>query len=119
MKNGVRPGRFTFEALEVGEKLLIDKVAEVVAGQGAVVVELAVIALGSGPGFPAAGFVENAGVLLSLQGGLISAVLFQPVEVFTEKQPGGLLSVFENTTTFSSENIIDILEGSFEHGFLF
>ena len=65
--DGVRPAGLLLEAVQVGKELLIDEVAQVVAGQGLVVVELAVLALWRGPGFPAVGFVEDEGVLLPLQ----------------------------------------------------
>ena len=68
--DGVRPAGLLLEAVQVGEELLVDEVAEVVAGQRLVVVELAVLALGRGPAFPAVGLVEDEGVLLPLQRGL-------------------------------------------------
>ncbi len=68
--DGVRPAGLLLEAVQVGKELLIDEVAQVVAGQGLVVVELAVLALGRGPAFPAVGLVEDVGVLLPLQRGL-------------------------------------------------
>jgi hypothetical protein len=43
--------------MQVGEKLLIDEIAEIVAGHGLVVVEFAVPALGCSPAFPAIGLV--------------------------------------------------------------
>ena len=109
------------EAVQVGKELLIDEVAEVVAGQGRVVVELAVLALGRGPGFPAVGFVEDVGVRLPLQCGLIGAVLLQPIEVFQEEEPGGLLRViqFRRASRLFPEDVVDIFEGLFEHGHLF
>jgi len=48
----VRPGGALGEAVEVGKELLVDEIAEVIAGLGDVVVELAVLALGRGPCFP-------------------------------------------------------------------
>ena len=106
--------------MQVGKELLIDEVAEVVAGQGLVVVELAVLALGRGPAFPAVGFVEDVGVFLAVQRGLIGAVLLQPVEVFQEQQPGGLLGVvqFGGAAGLFPENVVDVFEGLFEHGLL-
>ncbi len=53
----VRPAGFLLEAVQVGEELLIDEVAQVVAGLGFVVVDLAVFVLGGCPGFPGVGFV--------------------------------------------------------------
>jgi hypothetical protein len=64
--DGVRPRGLLRKALEVGKELLVDEVAEVVAGQGFVVVERAVLALGRGPRFPAVGLVEDVAVLLPL-----------------------------------------------------
>ena len=47
--DGVRAGGLLLEAVQVGEQLAIDKLAQVVAGQCLVVVELAVTVLGRGP----------------------------------------------------------------------
>ena len=63
--DGVRPAGLLLEAVQVGEELLVDEVAQVVAGQGLVVVELAVLALGRGPAFPAVGLVEDVGCISS------------------------------------------------------
>jgi hypothetical protein len=51
--DGVWPAGFLLEALEVGKELLVDEVAQIVAGHRGVVVEFAVLALGRGPAFPA------------------------------------------------------------------
>ena len=80
--DSIRPGGLLREAVQVRKELLIDEVTEVVAGQGDVVVELAVLALGRGPRLPAVGFVEDVGVFLPVQLGFVSLVLFQPVEIF-------------------------------------
>ena len=103
--------------MQVGKELLIDEVAEVVAGQGLVVVELAVLALGRGPAFPAVGLVEDEGVFLALQRGFVGLVLLQTVEVFQEQQPGGLLGVVEfgGAAGFFPEDVVDVLEGLFKH----
>ena len=82
--DGVRAGSLLLEGVEIWEELLIDEVAEVVAGQGRVVVELAVLALGRCPGFPAVGFIEEMVVFFARQRGSIGAVLFKAVEVFEE-----------------------------------
>ena len=68
--DGVRPAGLLLEAVQVGEELLVDEVAQVVAGHRLVVVELAVLALGRGPAFPAIRLVEDVGVFLPLQRGL-------------------------------------------------
>jgi hypothetical protein len=81
--------------VQVGNELLIDEVAKIVAGQGLVVVDLAVGSLGGRPFLPAIGLVENEGVFLAFEGGLVGLVLLQSVEVFEEEKPGGLLGVVE------------------------
>ena len=98
--------------------MLIDEVAQVVAGQGLVVVDLAVLVLRRGPAFPAIRLVEDVGVLLPVQRGLVGLVLLQPVEVFQEQQPGGLLGVVElgGAAGLFPEDVVDVLEGLFEHG---
>jgi hypothetical protein len=45
--------------VEIGKEFEIHEIAEIVAGEGGVVVDLAVFALGRGPGFPAEGFFEE------------------------------------------------------------
>jgi hypothetical protein len=82
--DGVRPGGLQLETVQVGEQLQVDEVAEVVAGLGAVVVDLAVLAFGRGPLFPAVGLFENEGVLPAIEGGFVGFVLLQAVEVFQE-----------------------------------
>ena len=116
--DGVRPAGLLLEAVQVGEELPVDEVAEVVAGQGVVVVELAVLALWRGPAFPAIGLVEDEGVFLALQRGFVGLVLLQTVEVFQEQEPGGLLGVVEfgRAAGLFPEDIVDVLEGLFKHG---
>ncbi len=105
------------ESVQVGEKLAADEVAEVVAGQRLVVVEIAVLVLGRGPAFPAIGLVEDAGVGLACQRGLGGLYLLQIVEVFEEEKPGGLLGVVEfgGASGFAAEDVINIFEGLFKH----
>ena len=116
--DGVGAAGSQLEAVQVGEELLVDEVLEVVAGQGGVVIELAILALGRGPGFPAVGFVEQVGVFLAVQRGLIGAVLLQPIEVFQEQQPGGLLGVIQlgGAAGLFPEDVVYVSEGLFKHG---
>jgi hypothetical protein len=58
---------------------LVDEVAQVVAGERLVVVELAVLALRRGPAFPTVGGVENVAVLLAVERSLIGEVLLKIV----------------------------------------
>ena len=115
--DGVRPGGLLLEAVQVGEELAVDEVAQVVAGQGLVVVDLAVLVLRRGPAFPAVRLVEDEGVFLPLQRGFVGLVLLQPVEVFQEQQPGGLLGVVElgGAAGLFPEDVVDVLEGLFKH----
>ena len=55
----VRGWSAVVEAVQVGEELLVDEVAEVVAGQRLVVVDLAVFRLGRGPCFQRYSVLEN------------------------------------------------------------
>jgi hypothetical protein len=64
------------KAVKVGKELGIHEIVEVIAGLCFVVVELAVLALGRGPTFPAIGDVEDERVFLALQLGFIGLVLF-------------------------------------------
>ena len=66
-------------------KMKPGEVAQVIAGRpGGVVIELAVLALGRGPAFPAVRLIEDEAVFLPLQAGLDRLVLFIGVEVFEE-----------------------------------
>jgi hypothetical protein len=49
--------------------------------------------------------------------GLKRALLLQVVEIFKEKQPAGLLDIIElgRAARFFPQNVVDILEGLFEH----
>jgi hypothetical protein len=119
--DGVWPGRLLREAMQVWKELLVDEISQVVAGHRGVVVELAVLALGRGPCFPAVGFVEDVGVFFPVESGLIGLVLFQSVEIFQEQQPRGLLCViqFGCASRLFPENVVDIFECLFKHAHLF
>lgn len=60
------------------------------------------------------------GVWLAVQGGFRGFVALQGVEVFQEKQPGGLLGVIELTGTpgVFPEDIINVFKSLFEHIYL-
>ena len=64
------------------------------------------------------GFIEDEGVFLARQGGLGGLVGFEGVEVFQEKQPGGLLGVIEfaGAAGVFPEDVVYVFEGLFEHG---
>ena len=103
--------------MQVGEELLVDEVAEVVADEALVVVELPGFGFGRGPGSPAVGLIENGGVGLASEGGFGGFLLLQGVEVFQEEQPGSLLGVVElgGASGFFTKDIVDVAEGLFEH----
>ena len=104
--------------MQVGEELLAYEVAEVVAGKGGVMVEFAILILGCGPGFPTIEFVEDVGVLLSLQLGFVGSVLFESFEVLQEEEPGGLLRVVQlsSAASFFEETVVNIFERLLELG---
>ena len=116
--DGVRAGGAGFEFPEVGKEAVVDEVAQVVAGHGAVVVEGAVGFLRRGPRVPAVFGVEDVGVFLAAEFGFGGAVLLQAVEVFEEDEPGGLLGVVEfgGATGFFAEGVANVAEGLFKHG---
>jgi len=93
--DGVRPARPLRETVQIRKRLLIDEVAEVVAGEGGIVIEIAVLALGRGPTLPAGGLVEDVGVSLPVQSGFGGFVLLEAVKIFQEEEPGRLLGVVE------------------------
>jgi hypothetical protein len=58
------------------------------------------------------------GLLLSIQRRDVGAVLFKPVEILEEQQPGGLLGVIElgGAARFFAQCVVDVAEGLFKHG---
>ena len=82
------------------------------------VVERAVLALGRGPALPAIGCFEDVGVFLPVERRLGGFVLLQPVEVFQEKQPRGLLGGVQlaGATGVLSEHVVDVFAGLLEPG---
>jgi hypothetical protein len=80
-------------------------------------IELPVLPFRRGPCFPSVGFVEDEGVFLALQLGIHRFVLRQPVQVFQEQEPRGLLRVVQlgSAASFLSKNVVDIFEGLFKH----
>ena len=116
--DGVRPGGFLLEGVQVGEQFLIDEGEQVVAAQGGVVVDLPVFAPGRCPAFPPVWLVEDVAVFLAVQLGFGAFVAFKGVQVFQEQQPRGLFSVVEFTGAAGvfPEDVVDVLEGLFKHG---
>jgi|GEM_PF-686144 len=115
--DGVRAGGLGLEAVQVGEELAVDEGDEVVAGEGGVVVDLAVLFRRS-PSLPAVGGIEDVGVFLAVEGGFGGLVVLEGVEVFQEEEPGGLLGVIEfaGAAGVFPEDVVDVFEGLFEHG---
>jgi len=118
--DGVRPARLLLEAVQVRKEFPIHEIAEVVAGQGFVVVEFAVLVLGHGPAFPPIRLVEDVSVFLAFQRGLGALVLLKVVEVFQEQKPGRLLGVIElsGAAGLFPKDVVDVFEGLFEHMWL-
>jgi len=115
--DSVGAGGYQLEGVEVGEEFEVDEVAQVVAGFGAVVVDLAVVTLRGGPLLPALGLVKDEDVGLAFEGGFVGFILFEAIEVFEEEEPGGLLGVVEfgGATGLLPENIVYVFEGLFEY----
>ncbi|HZV88589.1 MAG TPA: hypothetical protein VFF95_13650 [Candidatus Binatus sp.] len=115
--------RAVLEPAEERKELIVDEVAEVVARESFVVVNLAVAvraagSFGSGPSFPAIGLLEEESVLFALELGFRGALLLERFEVLEEEEPGGLLGVVElgGAAGFLAENVVDVFEDLFEHG---
>ncbi len=85
--DGVRGGGPLLESSEVGEELVVDVGDEVVAGQGVVVVEAAILLPWGGPFGPAMGPVDDVGVVLAEKLGLHGAFGFQVIKVLEEEHP--------------------------------
>lgn len=114
---GVGAGGLLLELLEVGEKGIVDEVAEVLSVHHLLVIELAGFILWGGPALPAVGLVEEVGVFATFDLGEVGAVLLEAVEVFEEEEPGGLLGVVElgGAAGLLAEGVVDIAEGLVEH----
>jgi hypothetical protein len=85
--DGVWAAGFLFEAMEVRKELLVDEIAQVIAGHGLVVIDLAIFCFGRGPAFPAELFVEDVAVAASVELRFGGFVLFQGIEVFQKDKP--------------------------------
>ena len=99
--------------MQVGEQLAVDEIAEVIAGQRGIVVELAILALGRGPGFPTIRLVENERVFLPVQFRFFSLLFY----FYTSRTARRLLRVieFRGAAGFLPEDVVNIFEGLFEH----
>ena len=64
--DGVRPAGLLLEAVQVGKELPVDEIPEIVASHRLVVVDLAVLAFGSGPAFPSGRACRECGCISSL-----------------------------------------------------
>ena len=104
--------------MQVGEELAVDEIAEVVAGQGRVVVEFAVLVLGCGPASPSGRACRGCRRISFRRARPRSALsCFEAVEVFQEQQPGSLLGVIQlgGAAGLLAEHVVDVPEGLFEH----
>src|SRR3569832_1018463 len=101
----------------IRKELLVDELDQVVAGQRVIVIEGAVLLLGGSPFTPAILALDDVGVRLSREFSLLLPVILQVVEGFEEQHPGGLLGIveFRRAAGLLPENVVDILEGLFEH----
>jgi hypothetical protein len=81
------------------------------------VVQFAVLPLRRGPTFPAILLVEDERILLPLKLGFVGLILLQPIQVFQEQQPRGLLGVIQlgRTAGLFSKHVVDILERLLKH----
>ena len=81
-------------------------------------VQLPIGALGHGPSLPAVGLVDDVAVGFAVQLCFQRLVGLQCVQVLQEQQPRGLLGVVQLTVTACVlvQDVVDILEGLFEHG---
>ena len=115
--DSVGAGGALLKAVEIGKELAADEVAQVVAGESFVVVDLAVFGSWSCPGFPAISLFKERRVFLAAKLGFGGAIVFESVEIFEEEEPGGLLGVVElgGAARFSTESFVDVLENLLKH----
>ena len=83
-------------------------------------VDLTLLGLWRSPRFPAVGGIEDVGLFSPFQSGFGRLVGLQGVEVFEKKEPRCLLRVveFAGATGVFPEDIVDVFESLFEHGWL-
>ena len=114
---GIRSGGLGLEAVQVGEKLGVDELDEIVARHSMVVVNLTVLFRRS-PRFPSVVKIKNRCVFFPIERGFGGLIVLQGVEIFQEEQPGCLLGVVEFTGAAGvlPEDVVDVFEGLFEHG---
>jgi hypothetical protein len=105
------------EAVEIREELSVDEVAQVVAGERDVVVELAVLPFRRGPALPAIRLVEDEVVGFPVELRFDGFVLLECVEVLQEEEPRGLFGVIKlgRAAGLFPENVVDIAESLFKH----
>jgi hypothetical protein len=115
--DGVGTGGLELEAVQIGEQLLVDEIAQVVPGQGTVVIKLAGGCLRCRPAFPAVGFFEDIAIVTPLQQRFRRLVPLQGIKVFQEQQPRTLLGIIQLTGAAGilPQHIIDIFKGLLEH----
>jgi hypothetical protein len=115
--DGIRTGGALREPLQVGEELLVDEVAKIIPGERLVMIQRSVLGFGRRPGEPAIGLLKDVAVFLALERSFLNLVLLEPIEVFQEQQPGGLLCVVElgRASGFFAQHVIDIAECLFKH----
>ncbi len=111
-------GRLLLEGVEIRKELRVHEVAQVVAGEGGIVVELTVFAFRCGPALPAIRLLEDEAVFLAVQLRFDRFILLKRIEIFQEEEPGRLLDVVEfgGAAGFFPEDVIDIAESLLEHG---
>ena len=116
----IGPAGFFPEAVQVGEQRLLDELDQVGTGHRGVVVDLAVLVLRRGPGFPTVRLVEQVAVFLAFELRFHRLAVFQLVEILQEQQPRGLLGVVQlgGAARFLAQVVVDIPEGLFKHGYL-
>ncbi len=93
--DGVWAAGLQLESVQVSKEFGVDEITQIGAGLCGVVIELAILPLGPGPGFPAIRLFEDVGMALALKRGLRCLVLFEGVEIFEKQQPRGLFGVVE------------------------
>ena len=80
-------------------------------------IDLAVLALGRRPTWPAIRLIEDEVVLLALEFRLRGLVRFERVEVLQKQQPRALLRVIElaGAARVLPEHSVDVLKNLFKH----
>jgi hypothetical protein len=98
--------------MQIRKQLAVDEIPQIVPGQRRVVIQLAVAAFGRGSTLPAVRRIEDERIRLPRQRRHGRLILLQPVQIFQEQQPRGLLGTvqFRRASRLFAKRAVNVLE---------